>query len=295
MSSKITLTRDTGRLSINQKIFYEDNGYLVIPRLIALDILKECSQRFDDIASGKHPRGEIIVMKDVSDRGVVNKIQDLNYDEVFQKYIECKELLDIVESFTGGNIMAMHSMLIAKPPDVGSGSSRHPPHQDLYYFPFRPINKIVAAWTAIEPCDVLNGCLYVSPGSHKTNPLLPHFYPADTKAGSANKFYYGIQDLPVSTMPWINAEMLPGDTIFLHPLLVHGSGVNTSTRTRKAISCHYAAAESSYIEVKGTVQEPVDVEVMEVVRRRFPEITSINYSDVWRYKSTLVRGIRSLL
>lgn len=50
-------------------------------------------------------------------------------------------------------------------------------------------------------------------------------------------------------MMWIDLEMEPGDTVFFHPLLVHGSGVNKSTGTRKAISCHYAAAECSYIDV----------------------------------------------
>ena len=36
------------------------------------------------------------------------------------------------------------AVLINKPPDNGTGSSRHPFHQDLYYFPFR--GPILAAW-----------------------------------------------------------------------------------------------------------------------------------------------------
>lgn len=115
------------------------------------------------------------------------------------------------QAVTGPNIMAVHSMLIAKPPDSGTNSSkyvlktklvftmlsssetetlscRHPPHQDLYYFPFRPANRIVASWTAIEHCDILNGCLFVSPGSHLAETLYPHDYPA----GANNKFYHGI-------------------------------------------------------------------------------------------------------
>lgn len=51
-------------------------------------------------------------------------------------------------------------------------------------------------------------------------------------------------------MKWQNLEMQPGDTVFFHPLLVHGSGVNKSNRTRKAISCHYAAADCNYIDVR---------------------------------------------
>jgi hypothetical protein len=36
----------------------------------------------------------------------------------------------------------MHTMLINKPPDPGTLTSRHPLHQDLYYFPFRPADKV---------------------------------------------------------------------------------------------------------------------------------------------------------
>lgn len=39
-------------------------------------------------------------------------------------------------------------MFINKPPNMG-GSSRHPFHQDLAYFPFRPANRIVAAWASL--------------------------------------------------------------------------------------------------------------------------------------------------
>lgn len=49
--------------------------------------------------------------------------------------------------------------------------------------------------------------------------------------------------------PLVDLEMEPGDTVFFHPLLVHGSGVNTSNKTRKAISAHYASANCHYIEV----------------------------------------------
>lgn len=48
--------------------------------------------------------------------------------------------------------------------------------QDMHYFPFKPADKIVASWTAIERVDGNNGCLYVVPGSHK-GPLYEHTYP----------------------------------------------------------------------------------------------------------------------
>ncbi len=64
-------------------------------------------------------------MRDVSDRTAVNKVQDITQDDVLRLYIEYNPMLDIVEAFTGPNIVAVHSMLIAKPPDSGTNSSRY--------------------------------------------------------------------------------------------------------------------------------------------------------------------------
>lgn len=59
---------------------------------------------------------------------------------------------------------------------LGKKTSRHPLHQDLHYFPFRPSNSIVCAWTAMEHIDRDNGCLVVLPGTHR-GPLKTHDYP----------------------------------------------------------------------------------------------------------------------
>ena len=47
---------------------------------------------------------------------------------------------------------------------------------DLHYFPFRPADRIVCAWTAMERVHRQNGCLVVLPGTHKGE-LLQHEYP----------------------------------------------------------------------------------------------------------------------
>lgn len=172
------------------------------------------SQHFVDICDGKVDPGRILRMKDVSllKTGVTgerlyNKIQDFMWDEVLFQYIALPEVLkiqlisltlcdlsviklqivNIVKCFTGPNIMAVHTMLINKPPDAGSESSRHPLHQvcyffvkfwnfenheyffnanampwltqDLHYFPFRPADSIVCSWTAMESVTRDNGCL----------------------------------------------------------------------------------------------------------------------------------------
>ncbi|KAL1132138.1 hypothetical protein AAG570_010095 [Ranatra chinensis] len=195
---------------------------------------------------------------------VYNKLQDIVWDQVLAKYFLYPKLLDVVENFTGPNIMAMHSMLINKPPDAGTLSSTHPLHQDLHYFAFRPADWIVAAWTAMERIDEENGCLKVIPGTHKGH-LLPHEYPE--MGGIYNKAFFEAKGYVGDKKP-IPVIMDKGDTVFFHPLLIHGSGPNLSKRFRKAISCHYAASECYYVDIRGTSQQNAIDEITDGAKRR---------------------------
>ncbi|XP_040091352.1 phytanoyl-CoA dioxygenase, peroxisomal [Oryx dammah] len=183
--------------------------------------------------------------------------------------------------------MAMHTMLINKPPDSGKKTSRHPLHQDLHYFPFRPSNSIVCAWTAMEHIDRNNGCLVVLPGTHK-GPLKPHDYPQ--WEGGVNIMFHGIQDYDKNNAR-VHLVMEKGDTVFFHPLLIHGSGRNKSQGFRKAISCHFADANCHYIDVEGTSQENIGKEVVSMVRKKhgFKDIT---LKDVWTFRGRVVKGER---
>ena len=171
-------------LSQEQVDFYNKNGYLVIRNLVPHELLNKYLERFNQICDGEVRVPGITVMKDVthvksnrpSGERTVNKLQNFENDEVLFSYCELPQILKYVACFTGPDIKSMHTMLINKPPDPGTMTSRHPLHQDLHYFPFRPANRMVCSWTAMERVHKRNGCLVVQPGTHYT-PLLPHFYP----------------------------------------------------------------------------------------------------------------------
>ena len=282
-------TNDNPLLSLEQRSFYDENGYLVIRKLIDDDILDKCCQRFIDICEGRVDKGLMTLMKDISlaksdakGQYLYNKIQDFVWDETLSEYIVLPKLLDYVECFTGPHITAVHTMLINKPPDSGKLTSTHPLHQDLHYFPFRPADRIVAAWTAMEEVTKDNGCLFVLPGTHKGT-LQKHDYP--NWEGGVNKAYHGV--LGHDDFPKVMLPMQKGDTVFFHPLLIHGSGPNITKGFRKAISCHYASSDCYYIDVKGTSQENIALEIEEITKRRgFP----MTYQSLWQSRSRLVRG-----
>ncbi len=230
---------------------YEEDGYLIVRGLFSQDELRPWEARFAAIVNGEvEPPEDMLVMKDVMIvKGAVTpkqkaeeiaKIQDFHNDPIlFDGYAKHSRLLDWVEAFIGPDIKSIHNMLINKPPGV---DGRHPLHQDLLYFPFRPAEGIVATWTALDPCTRENGCLVAIPGSHKGE-LHEHKNPDWEYLNFA---YFGAEGVGEGEER-VYLEMEPGDTVFFHPLLLHGSGQNRSEGFRRAISCHYASAACEYL------------------------------------------------
>ena len=104
--------------------------------------------------------------------------------------------------------------------------------------------------------------------------------------------FHGIQDYDKDNAR-VHVIMEKGDTVFFHPLLIHGSGRNKSQGFRKAISCHFAGANCHYIDVKGTSQENIEKEVLEVARKRHGvNDASLSLKDVWMLRARLVKGQR---
>ncbi|KAI5130858.1 Phytanoyl-Coa Dioxygenase, Peroxisomal [Manis pentadactyla] len=207
-------------------------------------------------------------------------------------------------SHVGDNVNCLNNNLLLKNPsskgvggeygrlkkeDSGKKTSRDPTHQNLHYFCFRPSNSTVCVWTAVEHVDQSSGCLTVLPGTHK-GPLKPHDYPQ--WEGGVNILYHGIQDgLHDETTARVHVVMEKGDTVFFHPLLIHGSGVNKTKGFRKVISCYFADAHCQYIDVKGTSQENTGKEIVELANK-VQGIKGITLKDIGRFRARLVKGQR---
>jgi len=230
---------------------YQEHGYVMKRRFFSESELEPFVKRFLAIVNEEVPPVPgMIVMRDVMvAKGAVRaatrveaiaKIQDFQNDPIlYEGYVKHPRLLDAAEQFTGPNIKSIHCMLINKPPGV---DGRHPLHQDLLYFPFRPADRIVAAWTALEPCTRENGCLVVVPGTHRGE-LLPHENP-DWEW--VNLAYFGAKGVGAHPER-VHLRMEPGDTVFFHPVLIHGSGHNRTDGFRRAISAHYASAACRFL------------------------------------------------
>ncbi|MBW2243149.1 MAG: phytanoyl-CoA dioxygenase family protein [Deltaproteobacteria bacterium] len=265
------------RFSAEQVEQYHEDGFVVLPRLFPEETLAPWTQRLSDIVEGHvEPSEGMLVMKDVMvAKGAVHpgtaleaiaKLQDYERDPVLDSYPLHPDLLPCVEQLIGENVMTIHTMLINKPPNV---DGRHPLHQDLLYFPFRPADRIVATWTALEPVTKKNGCLVVLPGTHKGE-LLEHENP---EWEHLNLGYFGAKGMGSAKAERVHLEMSPGDTVFFHPILLHGSGRNQTQGFRRAISAHFANADCTW-EWSG----PKDL------RRHYRIVTGPNQGQAWNGK-----------
>uniref|UniRef100_A0A8R1YAK5 phytanoyl-CoA dioxygenase n=1 Tax=Pristionchus pacificus TaxID=54126 RepID=A0A8R1YAK5_PRIPA len=296
-------------LTAEQKRFYQQNGYLVIRNCVSEADIDRYYDRFKYIVhADKSEFPYVSVMRDITlsntqvvkDVNQVTKIQTWQDDEVLFDYCKTPLIVDILKDLIGtpqSNLVAMHTVLINKPLDTGAMSSRHPMHQDLQYFPFRPADFICTAWTAMQTVNRDNGCLTFVPGTHK-GPLLPHVHP-DWQAN--NKAYHGIRDFDPST-PRVHVEMEKGDTVFFHPLIHHGSGANKTDGFRRAISCHYANDDLCYYsDERNETQDSVDKDLMEIFERKLKnlgielDMEDLDYSITFKIRSRPVNGTKSNL
>lgn len=296
---------EEGPFTEDEKEQYRRDGYVVVKGLLSPENVALYTNRFLDIANGKiEKEPSMLMMRDVSVAKekrmgdlAITKLQDYMNEEVLSTYPRQPAMLKYAQQIAGPNLRAMHTMLINKPPDTGVGSSRHPPHQDLWYFTFRPINRIVCTWTALQPINREVGGLFCLPGTH-IQPLQHHSYPTD---GTVNRAYHGIQSMAEEQHEagMVHLEMEPGDTAIFHPLLIHGSSRNLSTGTRKAISCHYAAGECRYVDVAGELQAPMVEEVVNMTlvqgaKRIAPLFERLGmeptFENIWRAKSAMCSG-----
>uniref|UniRef100_A0A8B9QPP9 Phytanoyl-CoA dioxygenase, peroxisomal n=1 Tax=Anas platyrhynchos TaxID=8839 RepID=A0A8B9QPP9_ANAPL len=279
-------TLDNNVLTPEQRQFYEDNGYLLIKKLVSDEDIERFRKEFIRICRKEVSLPGAMIMKNTAlkseygqSENVVNKVQDFQEDEELFRYCTLPEILKYVECFTGPNIMAMHTMLITNFQTLQT--FLHPMHQDLHYFPFRPADRIVCSWTAMERADETNGCLVVQPGTHK-EPLKPHAYPQ--WEGKTNKLFHGIIDYD-DKGPKVHLVMEKGDTVFFHPLLIHGSGINRTSGFRKV--GNHLFSEGYYIDVKDTIQEDLEKEL------KFHGVFfSFVLKDIWNFRARLVRGER---
>ncbi len=248
MDTNTTLEERKFRLTPEERISWDENGYFIRYDVFTKEENDFLAQIADDIATGKRPfRAQNVhqnaMVRDgkteASGPNAMHAIHHINhYSPEFLERTRDPRLTDPVVDLIGPNILGLNNLYIWKPPKIGLG---FPWHQDKWYFNRQYITtKTVGTWTAIDTADIENGCLYVIPGSHKKG-VHEH---VELEGSQQNEFKLA---LGARDEDGVAVEVPPGTVVFFNNELLHKSTDNYSERFRRCNVAHYISADSARV------------------------------------------------
>lgn len=155
----------------------------------------------------------------------------------FLAFARSPEILDLVESVIGPDIVFWTAALFSKP---GGDGRPVPWHQDGIYWPLKPMST-VTVWVALDDADVENGCMRIIPGSHRQGFLTHHKSDADGLVLNTT-----IVEAELSPEKARCVELKAGQVSLHDAYLVHGSEPNVSARRRAGLTLRYMPGTSLY-------------------------------------------------
>ncbi|MEM7019584.1 MAG: phytanoyl-CoA dioxygenase family protein [Pseudomonadota bacterium] len=218
-------------LSLAQKSFYADNGYLLLKSVFSRDeaahFREEGHHVFNRLAAA-----DIKVQSQGWRSGA--KITDLPralmschnvqfHSAAFTRLLTDPRLTDPIADLIGPNIQLHHTKLFIKPPEKGAP---FPMHQDAPYFPHTR-NTMTAAIIHFDDAPLEKGCVRVMPGSHRRGQR-SH----DVVEGT-HEHHLEVDKFPLEDGVPCPAEA--GDVLIFSYLMIHGSGRNESDEARTTL------------------------------------------------------------
>ena len=230
---------------------FDEQGYLRLGKVADDATIAALCTRIDDIMLG---RAEVdykrMVMQLDSSDGVYEsagvqshgfkgatlgyrKIEQLEEDPLFHQYMTLPVFEEVARHFYGTRaVSAFRAMFMNKPAKQGTYL---PWHQDRW----RALDRdpLVTVYTALDRATVENGCVELIAGSHHTllNPQHPHGFLTPAMAAQFDTDPRRLQ-----------LTLEAGEVVLFHNWTIHGSGINSTDKPRRAFSvCMMDAATMS--------------------------------------------------
>lgn len=209
--------------------FYDENGYYVARGLFTAAEVAELERAFDHIVEQLQRTNEEVNARwsgpEMDRMGAHNTVvlhthNVQHYSALWLQAIQKDAFLDVVEALIGPDIVLHHTKLFQKPAEKGAP---FPMHQDWTYFPTLKDTMMAGVIHVSAATDEM-GCFRVYPGTHRLGRV------AATSGKSVNPV---LEKYPIEGATALEAA--PGDVVFFHYFLLHGSLPNRSTRVRKTV------------------------------------------------------------
>ncbi len=210
---------------------FEENGYYHARGVYSPDEVETMEAEFDrivvQIKAAEESvdatwRGASIKKIKARDDVVVHTHNVHRFSAAWLQAVLHRRLLGVVEEIIGKDIVLHHTKLFFKPPEKGSP---FPMHQDWTYFPTIRDTMMAGIIHVSEATDAM-GCVRVYPGAHKLG-RVPNSGGQTADEMELQRRY------PIEEATVLEAE--PGDVVFFHYFMLHGSMPNRSKRSRKTV------------------------------------------------------------
>jgi len=227
-----------------QKIYYEDQGYLVFPQLLSGEELARLRAALAEVlreADGLTESNDkfSVTQGDDGTWSVRRIFNPIAHHQAFADLILNPKILDVVENLIGPNIQLHHTKLNLKPPS--NPQARFEWHQDYPFFPHTNFD-LLAVMIYLDDSTEENGCIRIIPGSHKWGPR-NHLFAKD------GAFSSQLEDKSVVEDPtrWLKVPVPAGGMELHHCNMLHSSTANRGAKPRSAIVIQYRAADNAQI------------------------------------------------
>ncbi|MEN0040140.1 MAG: phytanoyl-CoA dioxygenase family protein [Pseudomonadota bacterium] len=226
-------------LTEEQRAFYADNGYLILPAHLSAETLAKSRaeiERLSEHARTIDASDDLIDLEDshTQDEPRIRRIKrpDLQ-SKFFNALMRSDEILAPVRDLIGPDLRLHTTKLNMKKARYGAPVQWH---QDMAFYPHTN-DDVLAVGVVFDDVSQENGPLQVFPGSHR-GPMLDH-----TNGG----VFAGSVDLAEAGLDMEDAVSLtgPAGTISIHHgRILHGSALNTSDTDRQVLFYEMMAADA---------------------------------------------------
>jgi len=243
--------RRSGSLTDEQVARYDDQGFLVLPRLLdyadLAPVRAAMTEKVSLIANDLRAHGLIEDTLEGSpfETRLAELFRDLT-DADFLRYgrswrdrlpgyfhlMSNPKILGAVHSLIGGEIFANPVYNVRpKVPKVAAGAV--PWHQDKSYWPDSNANPVITVWIPLVDATHENGCLHIIPRTHKKRVLT---HQKETYTGTG----YTALDLKQVRKPEVVAlPVAAGAAILFNDRCIHMSTPNNSQHVRWSVDLRY--------------------------------------------------------
>ena len=211
------------------KVFFENEGYLVVENLLTPKELEYYSELYDSFLSNKIDASKFRSDLSGSDNDTVEKITQIMVPSKLVPGLLTKvyheRALHIAQELLGEDMDLDFDMLINKAPNTNTIT---PWHQDAAYWIDMPDKRAASCWMAIDPAFKENGCMWYTPKSH-LEPLLPHVQ-------TGNK---GALKCEGNEENSVFVPLEPGSCVFHQGGTLHYSRGNSTDANRRAFITNF--------------------------------------------------------